>query len=296
MPITRYRKWYYLFSALLILVSVASIWLWELNFGIDFTGGSLMEVEYKDARPPQDELMKKAADAGLGDVIIQSAGERGYILRFKEIDEKIHQSFLVSLGRDTFEEKRFETVGSIIGKELRAKAELAIGLVIIAVLLYIAWAFRRVSRPISPFRYGIFAIVALFHDVFIIVGLFSILGHFFRVEIGIPFVAVLLTVLGYSVQDTIIVFDRIRENLTRLHMGHFEDLVNRSINETMARSLNTSLTTIISLLAIFFFGGETLKYFSLALIGGIAIGTYSSIFTASQLLVTFQHRKFFNIF
>ena len=192
-------------------------------------------------------------------------------------------------------EKRFDSIGPIIGKELKRSAFLAITIVLVAIILYIGWAFRKVSRPVSSFKYGIIATIALFHDVIIILGVFSFLGHFYSVEVGISFVAALLVVLGYSVNDTIVVFDRTRENLLRSGIDNFEKVVNKSVNETLIRSLNTSFTTLLVLCSLYLFGGETIKYFIVALMIGIFAGTYSSIFIASPLLVSWQkwdyHRR-----
>jgi preprotein translocase subunit SecF len=185
-------------------------------------------------------------------------------------------------------EKRFDSIGPVIGNELKTSAIWAIVIALVAIVLYIGWAFRRVSRPVSSFKYGIIATVALFHDLIITLGIFSVLGHLYNVEVGIPFVAALLAILGYSVNDTIVVFDRTRENLIKSGIDDFEEIVNKSVNETLIRSLNTSFTTLLILTVLFLFGGTTIKYFVVALIIGISAGTYSSIFIASPLLVTWQ--------
>lgn len=192
------------------------------------------------------------------------------------------------VARRNIEEKRFDSIGPVIGSELKNSAVWATVIALIAIVLYIGWAFRKVSRPISSFKYGIAATAALFHDVIITLGVFSVLGHFYNVEIGVTFVAAILAILGYSVNDTIIVFDRTRENLLKSGIDDFEEVVNKSVNETMVRSLNTSFTTLLVLFALYLFGGETIKYFVVALLVGIAFGTYSSIFIASPLLVSWQ--------
>lgn len=186
------------------------------------------------------------------------------------------------------EEKRFDSIGPVIGNELKSTAVWAIAIALIGMVLYIGWAFRKVSRPVSSFKYGIIATIALFHDVVITLGVFSVLGYMYNIEIGLPFVAALLAILGYSVNDTIVVFDRTRENLIKAGSENFEETVNKSVNETLIRSLNASFTTLLILFVLFLFGGETIKYFIAALIIGIAFGTYSSIFIASPLLVTWQ--------
>ncbi len=185
------------------------------------------------------------------------------------------------------EELRFESVGPVIGEELKSKSLYAMFIVLVAIVLYIAWAFRKVSKPVASWKYGLSALVALFHDVIITVGVFSVLGEFYNIEINTPFVAALLTVLGYSVNDTIVVFDRVRENLPRSN-DEFEKTVNTSVNQTIQRSINTSVTTLVVLLSIVFFGGDTIRDFVTALSIGVLIGTYSSIFLASPLLVVWE--------
>jgi preprotein translocase subunit SecF len=246
-------------------------------------------VKYAGAAPANSEIKDKLAQFNLGEVNVTPAENNSVILRFKDIDEATHQNILHSLG--DVEEKSFESVGPVIGAELMRRAIYAIALVILMIVIYIAWAFRKVSRPISSWQYGIATLIALLHDVIIPVGIFAILGHFLGVEIGLLFVTAVLTILGFSVHDTIVVFDRIRENLRR-HIGdNFEDTVNRSINQTISRSINTSFTVLLTLLAVYFFGGESIRYFALALIVGIIFGTYSSIFIASPLLVLWEGWK-----
>ena len=229
-----------------------------------------------------------------GEVVVQPTDNDGYIIRYQDISEDTHQKIVTSLreefpaedeGQTNLEEVRFESIGPSIGKELRTQTAYAISITLIAIIAYIAWAFRKVSWPIKSWKYGVIAVVALFHDIIITMGLFSFLGHFYNVDVGLPFVAALLTILGYSVNDTIVMFDRIRENIGRLSHSDFLGLVNRSINETLSRSINTTFTTLLALIAIFFWGGVTIKYFALAMICGIFFGSYSSIFVASPLLV-----------
>ncbi len=281
--IIKYRKFYFIFSGLLFAISLASFIFWGLKLGIDFTGGSLLEVEFRNQPFNFQEIQDKLKPLDLGEINIQPTGERGVILRFKNIDELTHQSILSSLG--DVEEKRFESVGPVVGEELKSRAIGAIGLSLIMIVAYIAWAFRKVSRPVPSWQYGAAALAALFHDVVVPAGVFSLLGHFWDVEIGLLFVTALLTVLGFSVHDTIVVFDRIRENLRRGFGGDFEDKVNASVNQTLVRSINTSLSVLLTLLAIYFLGGATVRLFALVLIIGIICGTYSSIFIASPLLV-----------
>lgn len=293
MGIVKHRKIWYAISGLLVLASLFAIFYFGLKLGIDFTGGSLLEVEYKDVRPPISDLQAAVNKLSFGNIILQPSGDKGLISRSRNLTEDEHQQLLSALGNE-LTEIRFDSIGPVIGKELRQKSWIAIGLVVLMIILYIAFAFRKVSRPVSSFKYGLMAVVALVHDVTMPTGVFAILGKFFGLEIDVLFITALLTVLGFSVHDTIVVFDRIRENLRKGMGKDFEETVGLSINQTITRSINTSLTVLLVLLAIFFFGGETTKWFALALIIGVSIGTYSSIFLASPLLVTlynFQQKK-----
>jgi len=290
-PFIKYRWLYYIFSGILILASIFSLALYRLNFGIDFTGGSILEVEFKKERISSEEIQNKLAGLDLGLSAIQPTGDRGVILRMKDIDENTHQEILRRLNGEV-EGKRFEFIGPTIGKELRRNTGIFTVLVLLVIITYVALAFRKAAKPLVSWHYGIVAaLVAFFHDILIPLGFFSILGKLFGVQVTIPIVVGLLTILGYSVHDTIVVFDRIRENLLRKGGLAFEEIVNQSMNQTLGRSINTSLTAIFVLFAIFFFGGETLRYFSLVLILGISTGTYSSIFIASPILVDWFNRR-----
>lgn len=324
------RKIWLSISGIFVGLSILALVIWGFKFGIDFTGGSLLEVDFFVARPSVESVQADLADLELGSLIVQPVSESGMILRFQNISEDKHQAVIHRLdnlaadqgaeadvgaaesrsedniatstdeaaaaadaGKSVFvnlEELRFDSVGPSIGQELKRKSISAILLVLVAIVFYIAWAFRGVSKPVASWKYGLTAIVALFHDVLITMGVFAILGKFFGVEINTPFVAAILTVLGYSVNDTIVVFDRVRENLPKSE-ENFEDTVNISVNQTIKRSINTSLTTLLVLLAILFFGGTTIKGFVLALSIGIFIGTYSSIFLASPILVVWEKLK-----
>ena len=287
--VTKTKKYWFTISGALVLTSIIMLFSWGLNFGIDFTGGSLTEISYEASPSSEESIRQIFTDNGFSNIVLQKT-DKGAIIRFSEASEEVHQkikgNLAGSLG-ESFEEVRFESIGPSIGQELRNKTELAIAAALLAITIYIAFAFRKVSRPVASWKYGIAAIVALFHDVIITAGLFSFLGKFYGVEVDAPFIAAILTVLGYSVNDTIVVFDRIRENL---HKGHslFEETVDGSVRQTFARSLNTSLTVILSLLAVYLFGGESVRAFSLALIVGVIVGTYSSIFLASPLVTLWQ--------
>lgn len=291
-PFTKYSKIYYVFSGILILGAVVSLFLFGLKFGIEFTGGSVIEVEFQTERPSNEIIEKSLSDFNLGEVVLQPMGQKEMLLKMKEIDETVHQKIISKLKEiSPFEEKRFELIGPAIGQELKQKTEVAIILALVAITLYIAFAFRKISRPIPSWQYGVASLVALFHDILIPLGIFSILGKFYNVEITIPIIAALLTILGFSVHDTIIIFDRIRENILKKSFFSFEETVNWSLNQTLGRSINTVLSVLIVVFAIFFFGGETLKYFALSLIVGIVSGAYSSIFIASPILVSWLKRK-----
>lgn len=284
-------------SGILIAASLVSLLIWGLKFGIDFTGGAIEEISWKVERPSAEQISAVFKEQGVNDVIIQNSGADVTIQRFKDVDENTHAKLLSALeskfaskgktGSAVLEEKSFSSVGPTIGNELRTKSIYAIIMVLAAIILYVAWAFRKVSRPVASWKYGVAAVIALLHDVFIPIGIFSILGHYLGYEIDILFVTALLTVLGFSVHDTIVVFDRIRENLMK-HGGQFEEVVNRSVSQTVVRSINTSLTVMLVLVAVYLFGGASTKNFVLTLIIGVFFGTYSSIFVASPILVVWN--------
>lgn len=286
---TKYSKIYYILSGILILASIAALAVFGLRFGIEFTGGSTVQLEFTESRPNNDEISSKLSSMDLGGVVIQPTGSNGVILKTKGIDEKTHQDILIKLNElSPVEERGFQFIGPSVGNELKNKTQIAIILSLLAITLYIALAFRKVSVPVASWKYGLTSLVALFHDILIPLGMFALLGHYYNVEITIPIIAALLTVLGFSVHDTIVIFDRIRENIMRRGSANFDESVNLSLNQTVGRSISTVATTLIVMVFIFFFGGETLKYFSLALIVGIASGAYSSIFIAGPLLVTWH--------
>lgn len=289
MFIINHRKIWYAFSLFIVIASMFAVFKFGLKQGIDFTGGSFLEAEYVSARPDISLIREKAGNLSFGNVSVQPSGEKSIIVKTRNLTEEEHQNLLAVLGpKESFKETRFDSIGPTIGKELKKKSVTAIIFVIVMIILYIAFAFRKVSRPVSSFYYGFAAIVALIHDVALPAGVFAVLGHYYGVEIDTLFVTALLTVLGFSVHDTIVVFDRVRENLKGGYSGDFAETVGSSVKQTIGRSINTSLTVILVLLAVFFLGGESTKYFSLALLIGVAIGTYSSIFLASPLLVTLQ--------
>lgn len=303
--IIKQRNIWFILSSAMVLISIAVFLMFGLNLGIDFTGGSILEIEFKDiTRPTNPEIIASLEGLDIGSVTAQPIGDNGLVLKFKEVNEENHQKILSAIkqkfqpnggdavsNQNIFIEKRFDSIGPSIGQELKKKMFWAILIVVIAMIIYIAWAFRKVTKPIASWKYGLIAVVALIHDIIITVGIFVVLGKIYGIEINATFIAALLTILGYSVNDTIVVFDRTRENLIR-HIGDdFEQIVQNSINQVIIRSINTSFTTLLCLFAVFIFGGQSIRSFVLALIVGITVGTYSSIFLASPLLVVWEKIK-----
>jgi len=406
--IVQKRKIWFAFSAILISASLIALLSWGLKFGIDFTGGTLMEFSFKDKTLNSQEIKDALADLNFGEINVQFSGDKNVLLRFKDVDEDTHQKILAALdsaisgennvdeeipptpfsergseiieeentegeniennieedgiegieeskpfsglikkalaadeeainstedtenaeetnesgievttssgeevnietvdlgnieseeidlgammetGREnaSIEEKRFNSIGPVIGSELKESSVWAIVIALIAIVLYIGFAFRKVSFPVSSFKYGIIATIALFHDIIITLGVFSVLGHFYGIEIGIPFVAAILAILGYSVNDTIVVFDRTRENLLKSGIDDFEKVVNKSVNETLIRSINTSFTTLIVLFTLYLFGGDTIKYFVVALM----VGFYRQSASCNMAKVGFEKK------
>jgi preprotein translocase subunit SecF len=293
MWIIKHRKIFYVFSLVLIFISVFSFAKWGLNYGIDFTGGTLIELGYNNSRPLQSDVLKSISVID-DKASVRPIGDAGFIIRMKPVDQVEKADLMKALSinassSESVELKTFDSIGPILGAEALRKALVSIVLVILGIVLFITFVFRKVSEPVSSWKYGLVAIIALIHDVIIPTGVFSILGHFYGYEIDTLFVTAILVILGFSVHDTIVVFDRVRENL-RLSSAKkpFIEVVGESINQTIVRSVNTSLTTLIALLVLYFYGGSSTEHFSLALIIGIAAGTYSSIFVGSALLVTIE--------
>lgn len=293
MFIIKYKNFFFGLSFAIVIACLASIALFQpLNYGIEFTGGSLLEVAYPDGRPEAEALRTKLDALNWTGTQVQETGENGFIVRTKDLTELERQSLMSSVsdeGKTNVEIRRFNSIGPTIGAELRSKAGWAILLVLIAIVLYIAFAFRGVSHPVSSWVYGFVAIVALAHDVLIPAGIYVALGHFnIDVQIDVLFVTAILTILGFSIHDTIVVFDRTRENLKLRSFKEFNVTVGRSVEQTLARSINTSMTVLLVILALYFVGGETTKNFALTLAIGIIAGTYSSLFIASPLLVAIE--------
>lgn len=278
-------------SALLVGLSLVAVSIFGLKIGIDFKGGSLLEVAYTTNRPSVDEVRNALEPLGIGEVLIQEAGADGYIIKARDLTDQERANLVkaLTISGNSAIEKNYTSIGPSVGSELTRKAITSIILVSLAIVLFIAYAFRKVSEPVSSWKYGLIAIVTLVHDIAIPSGIFALLGKYNGAEVDTLFVVALLTVLGLSVSDTIVVFDRIRENLRlRTKEESFEETVGKSLSQTFTRSINTSLTVIIALLALFFFGPESTKNFSLVLIFGMFFGTYSSIFVASPLLTVIE--------
>ena len=291
MTILGVRKISYTFSGVLVGLSIVAIAIFGLRMGIDFTGGSILEIKYITVRPAHQEILNALVAAGIPNAIVQPTGEREVLIRMRALSEAEHQQVLSALSSlSELSEKRFDSIGPTIGGELRRKALWAIALSVTMIILYISWAFRHVSRPMASWKYGVTAIIALAHDVLIPIGTFAALGHYYGVEVDTLFLTALLTVFGFSVHDTIVVFDRIRENL-RKHGStrSFEEVVEESVASTIGRSINTSLTVIFVMVVLYVFGGASTKLFALAVLIGITAGTYSSIFIASALLVSWHN-------
>lgn len=285
------RKWWYTLSGSLIVVSIVFIALGGLRFSIDFTGGTLIRLSFAE-RPDTKALQETLTIEDVGTPVIQTVGDQGYNVRLRPITDDQHAKVLaaVTAAYPSAQEEAYQVIGPVIGRELKQKALTAIILVLVGIILYLMWAFRSRSATIPSWKFGINAILALVHDIIITIGLFAVLGYFYNVEIDALFITAMLTILGFSVHDTIVVFDRMREQM-RVSAGTIEELANQSVNQTIVRSINTSATTLFVLLALYLFGGESIRYFTLALLFGITIGTYSSIFIASPLLVTFSRRR-----
>jgi preprotein translocase subunit SecF len=285
------RKIWFVISIILILPGTIALILWGLKPGIDFTGGQEIEVA---GEVSQSELSDIISKTGVKEITVTTSGSDRLVARFsdKEVEnpENVRQNIKTLLAEKNLTETAYSSVGPSVSRDITRNALFGVGLASIAILLYIAFAFRNTPPPVSPWSFGATAIIALLHDALFLLGIFAILGHFFGVQVDALFVTAILTVIGFSVHDTIVVYDRIRENLRKLNKP-FEEVVNISINETLARSLNTSVTVVLVLSAFYMFGGESIKYFVLALLIGIISGTYSSIFNASPLLVVYNNWK-----
>ncbi len=290
--VLKYYKVWFIISGLILAFGIFSLASFGLRLGIDFTGGSLTEIKFNsqyDLGKVENALKEKNIEGAQ----LQTTENFGLIIKTKPLEKDQHDEMMAAIKDEAgdFQQERFESIGPIIGAELKQKAFYQLLFVSLGILIYIGYAFRKVAKPITSWKFGVAAVIALFHDLLFVVGVFSILGKYKGIEVDSMFVTAVLTVLGFSVHDTIVVFDRIRENL-KIYAGRgVEYVVNHSIAQTLVRSLNTSLTVLFVLLALLLFGGETIRYFVLALFIGIIVGTYSSIFVASPMLMLMQRAK-----
>jgi len=288
------KNLYFLISFLIIMPGVIALIIWGLNLSIDFTGGSRITLSIKNT---QDQnavgIIKRNLEKDKIKIASIEKSNNLIFIRTQPLDQKQNDKFINDLKKEIkeFKEEEFETIGPTIGAETTSNAAKAVILASLLIVLYITWSFRKIPKPASSFRFGICAIIALIHDVLVVVGVFAIFGHFFGVEVDSLFVTAVLTVIGFSVHDTLVVFARIREHLKRMSSSSFSTVVNDSILQTLDRSLNTSLTVVLVLLALLLFGGESIKWFVVALLIGVISGTYSSIFNASPLLVLWQELR-----
>ena len=287
------KWWFFVFSGLIIIPGLLSLILWGLRFSIDFTGGSLIELRLKDRQNARQQIESTFKNENIELVSLTETGDKTYLLRLKPISKEQNEKLRKSLSDKLpgSEEIRFETVGPVIGAETAKNAIKSVILASLAIIIYIALSFRSIPKPYSSWKFGVSAVVALIHDVLVVVGLFSLLGHYYGVEVDSLFITALLTVMGFSVHDSIVVFDRIRENLRKMGNVPFSEVVNESLVQTLARSLSTSLTVLFTLLALLLFAGPSIRWFIVALLVGITSGTYSSIFNAAPLLVIWEERK-----
>lgn len=291
MFIVKHKKIFIGISIGLVALSFFSLFVFGLKVGIDFKGGALSEVTYQGPRPAQEILDKPLEALGFGTVLLQPTGESGYIVKTRDLNDSEHTLLLKTLSQNDaypLTEVSFNSIGPSVGRELTRKAIVAVVLISLAIIAFIAFSFRKISKQVASWKYGIIAIITLLHDVVIPIGLFTILSHYYGAELDTLFVVAILTILGLSVSDTIVIFDRIRENLRNLAENskmEFSEIVGASLKQSYIRSICTSLTVILVLLALFFFGPASTKYFALMLMTGMFFGTYSSIFLASPLLV-----------
>ncbi len=278
------RKYYYIASGILLTISVGALAIFGLNFSIDFAGGS----EFVFSRTGDAAKIEKVFIGENIEVHSTTVTQDGVTIRTQEIDQATRETLDTALAKDANTKiEEFQAIGPVIGRETQSKAIQAVILATIAILIYIAITFRHVSRPVASWKYGTVAVAALIHDVIITIGFFAVFGVIWGVEVDPLFITAILTIMGFSVHDTIVTFDRVRENLrNNAKNTPFPTVVNNSIVETITRSINTSMTVLFVLLALLLFGGESIRWFTVALIIGITVGVYSSVFIASQLLVT----------
>lgn len=293
MYIVNHRRIFFAITGLILLVSIGAIAFLGLPLSIDFTGGSLVEVSYTAERPALDDLKSRVNQLALGESSLRESGENAILLRTRTLSPEEHDAVLAVLngaGANPATELRFNSIGPALGSELGIKALYALVALILSIMLYIAWAFRAVSRPVSSWLYGFAVVLVLVHDVIVPLGFYALLCYFTGAQVDSLFVVALLAILGYSINDTIVIFDRVREHLNRDHSANvktpFDRIVGDSITETLGRSINTSLTVALALIALAVLGSHVTVNFALVLLVGVIAGTYSSILLAAPLLVT----------
>ncbi|HTR18417.1 MAG TPA: protein translocase subunit SecF [Candidatus Paceibacterota bacterium] len=298
MFIIRYRNWFFAFTAVVVLLSIASLVAFRLHESIDFTGGTLVQVTYQNGRPDAATLEQSLSAGGFSGYSLREVGTNDYDLRSSNLssEQRANLSQILSVnGKYPMTVDSLNEIGPSIGAQLRTDSITAIALVLLCILLFIAFAFRKVSKPISSWMYGLMAIVGLCHNVLVTTGFFALLGHLTGAQVDTLFVTAILTVLGFSVHDTIVVFDRVRENLRinqdRNRREDFAETAGRALGQTFTRSINTSLTVLLTLLALYILGPQSTQVFALTLLVGIIAGTYSSIFLATPLLVWVEKRR-----
>ena len=329
LPIIQKKFWFVGLSSLFVTTSIVFYFIWGLNLGIDFTGGSLLEVKFVGERPGIEAVEASLAKIEVKSLTVQATDQNGMILRFQNTDEAKHQEVMTKLRElvvpvktdkvkaaqpkieadknikveavpvgqalgtagAAVEELRFESVGPSIGRQLRSNAITSLIIIALLIIAYIAWTFRKVSRPVAAWKYGMAGVIAIFHDVVIVVGAFSLLGHLYGIEVGTPFVAALLTIFGYSINDTIVVFDRIRETEHKYKDKGIGFIINRAINDMFERTLITSGTVFVSALTLFIFAGGVVSDIAFAMVIGIIFGTYSSIYVAAPTILVIEKFK-----
>ncbi len=288
MFVIKYQKIFLAISVAFVVLSIAFIIAFGLKPGIDFTGGSALGLSFADARPDAALLKERADNAGFGDALIQPTGEKGVSVKTRDLTDAERASLIAALtdgGSDSATQESFTTIGPSVGSELKRKAIVSIVLVLISIICFVAYAFRKVSTPVSSWKYGLAVILALVHDIIIPAGVFALLGHVMGAEVDTLFIVALLTTLALSVSDTIVVFDRIRENLPLMKGSPFAEVVGKSLSQTFARSINTSLMVLVMVVSLALFGPSSTRLFATVLAIGMFFGTYSSVFLASPLLV-----------
>jgi preprotein translocase subunit SecF len=295
---TKYKNFYYGFSGILFFLSLLAIVFLGVVPGVEFSGGSVIEVKYEQERPTTEQVVEKLESVDLHEVNVQPLGEDGFLIKVKESEEQVYEEIIGAL--EQAEVVQFEAIGPTVGSELKNKSVVAVLIASVLVIFYISIIFQQKSGSVSSLKYGVIATgIAFFHDIFILIGIFAVLGYFYGVPVTVPVVVALLTTLGYSLNDTVVIFDRIRENLRRKEKdreekssrGELEVVIDKSLNEVLGRSLSTSVTTLLVLFSLLFLVGGDIYYFTLALIMGVVLGTYSSIFLAGPLVLDWNKEK-----